>query len=165
MGTLVYLSLGSNLGEREMYINEALQRISTRAGNITTISRFYESEPWGFESDASFLNICAALETNSSPFELLNIFQSIEKEIGRVKNLGEGYTSRIIDIDIVSFGSQIVDTEPLQIPHPQMEKRKFVLLPLAEIAPDFTHPKTTKSIQQILAACNDETTVSIYENK
>lgn len=165
MGTLVYLSLGSNLGDREQFIQEALDRIQTKAGPILKVSGYYETEPWGFETDAQFLNICASLKTECSPDELLKIFQSIEKDLGRKEKTDNIYTSRVIDIDILTFGSQQVVSEELTIPHPQMENRKFVLLPLAEIAPDFSHPKTAKTIKQILAICDDESSVLIYESK
>ncbi|MDB3906372.1 2-amino-4-hydroxy-6-hydroxymethyldihydropteridine diphosphokinase [Crocinitomicaceae bacterium] len=165
MGTLVYLSLGSNLGQRENYIREALARIQSQVGEILNTSSYFETEPWGFVTDAQFLNICASLQTNLSPFELLNNFQLIEKELGREQKSHSGYASRVIDIDILTFGNQLVETEALTIPHPQMENRKFVLLPLAEIAPDFTHPKSAKTIKQIMAICNDESSVLIYESK
>ena len=165
MGTIVYLSLGSNLGDRKKFIQEALNRIQAKAGSILKVSNYYETEPWGFETDAQFLNICASVETESSPGELLKNFQSIEKELGRNEKKDSTYSSRVIDIDILTYGDQQVTSEELVIPHPQIENRKFVLLPLAEIAPDFSHPKTAKTIKQIIAICDDESSVLIYESK
>lgn len=165
MGTLVYLSLGGNLGNRERYIQKAIDLISKETGTILRVSKFYESEPWGFDTNSQFLNICAALETNLTPLDLLHRFQEIEKELGRKEKTSQGYASRVIDIDILTYGDRIIENENLTVPHPQMEKRKFVLLPLVEIAPDFTHPKTTKSIQQIIATTSDESSVLVYESK
>ncbi|MCR9172163.1 MAG: 2-amino-4-hydroxy-6-hydroxymethyldihydropteridine diphosphokinase [bacterium] len=165
MGTLVYLSLGSNLGNRKQYIEEALQRISARTGQIESRSSFYETAPWGFESEQQFLNICAALTTELTPLQLLNEFQTIEKELGRNKKKQAGYVSRVIDIDILAFGDDILSSDELTVPHPGIENRKFVLLPLVEIAPNFIHPKTAKTIKQIIASCSDESSVLLYENK
>ncbi len=165
MGTLVYLSLGSNLGDREKYIQEALKKIASNVSPIKEVSGYYETEPWGFDSDAQFLNICASLETDKDSLELLEIFQQIETDLGRTQKATDGYTSRVIDIDILTHGNLIMDSDLLVIPHPQIENRKFVLLPLLEIAPDFIHPKTGKTIKQIMAVCNDESAVLLYESK
>jgi len=165
MGEIALLSLGSNLGNREENLKTALGVINSRCGNVQRISRIYETPPWGFEADQQFLNLCAAVETNLNPKELLSVFLEIEKEMGRIRQNSDSYTSRPIDIDIISFGERIVETDVLSIPHPRMEMRKFVLLPLQEIAPDFHHPKTAKTIQQIIADCQDVTTVKLYESK
>ncbi|PWL28894.1 MAG: 2-amino-4-hydroxy-6-hydroxymethyldihydropteridine diphosphokinase [Fluviicola sp. XM-24bin1] len=165
MGALVYLSLGSNLGNREQFLEEALHLISSRVAEIKNVSGYYESEPWGFEAATQFLNICASLETDIAPLELLQIFQKIESELGREQKTSNGYASRVIDIDILTYGDLELDSDQLKIPHPQMGNRKFVLLPLLEIAPEFTHPKTGKTIKQIIAVCDDESAVLLYESK
>ncbi|GAB5416233.1 MAG: 2-amino-4-hydroxy-6-hydroxymethyldihydropteridine diphosphokinase [Crocinitomicaceae bacterium] len=165
MGTIVYLSLGSNLGDRAGIIREALQKIDARCGTLEKVSKYYETEPWGFETDQQFLNICASITTSLSPSELLKTLQSIEKELGRKRVNQLSYTSRTIDIDIISFGQSIVENIILKVPHPEFIHRNFVLIPLLEIAPNFIHPKTAKTIQQIIASCMDETSVVVYENK
>ena len=165
MGTIAYLSLGSNLGDKVDNLQQALAKIDQDAGTILSISNFYASEPWGFQTTNQFLNICISLETTLTPDALLSLFQQIESHIGRTKHESEGYESRIIDIDILTFGQLQIETDNLIIPHPEIENRNFVLIPLREIAPNFTHPKTAKSIKQIIAACTDETSVVIYESK
>lgn len=165
MGTLVYLSLGSNLGDRELFLQAALQRLESKAGSITNISSYYETEPWGFESNTQFLNICVSLKTQLTPFQLLERINLIEKELGRNQKSDVKYASRVIDIDILTFGDQIITSEHLTIPHPHMNNRLFVLMPLGEIAPDFRHPKSKKTIQQIMDYCEDESSVIIYQSK
>lgn len=165
MGKIVYLSLGSNLGDRGETMQQALQQIELLVGPIQKTSRFYETEPWGFESDQQFLNSCISLKTEIPPHVLLKILQGIEKELGRTKSDKKGYESRTIDIDILTIGADIIQTQDLTVPHPAMENRKFVLLPLQEIAPNFIHPKTAKTITQIIASCADETSVFTDENK
>lgn len=165
MGEIVHLSLGSNLGNREDFIQKALAQIEAKIAPLAKVSHFYESEPWGFETTSQFLNICASLETDRDPNSLLQTFQMIEKALGREEKIAEGYASRVIDIDILTYGDKVVISDDLVLPHPEMKNRKFVLLPLLEIAPEFTHPKSAKTIQQILADCRDKSSVIIYENK
>jgi 2-amino-4-hydroxy-6-hydroxymethyldihydropteridine diphosphokinase len=165
MGKIVYLSLGSNLGDRIETIQQALKQIEQFVGPIENVSRFYETEPWGFESDQKFVNICISLNTEIPPNDLLKSLQNIEKELGRTKSSNKGYASRTIDIDILTIGMDIIQSQNLIVPHPAMENRKFVLFPLQEIAPNFIHPKTAKTIKQLIALCADETSVFTDENK
>ncbi len=165
MGTIVYLSLGSNLGDRIDSIQQALQKIEAECGPLEKVSKYYETAPWGFETDNHFLNVCASITTRKPPLELLKSLQSIEKELGRKRSQQSGYASRTIDIDIISYGQSIIEDTVLKVPHPEFIHRNFVLIPLLEIAPNFTHPKTAKTIQQIIASCMDETAVVVYENK
>lgn len=165
MGEIVYLSLGSNLGNRLELLQQAIDAIHKQAGMLLRVSSVYETPPWGFEADTSFLNVCVALETELDPIDLLNVLNDIEHQLGRSRTPGAGYASRTMDIDIIIYGNRIVQTAELEIPHPRYDARKFVLLPLAEIAPDFIDPKTAKPIQYILKACLDESPVTLHQSK
>ena len=138
-----YLSLGSNLGNREQTLQEALQRIEQQIGTVTRCSSFFYSEPWGFESPNPFCNICCCVETPMQPMEVLNATQAIERELGRIRkskieNRKSVYSDRPIDIDIIRVyddtQKEIVSNDPLlTIPHPLYKQRDFVLIPLREI--------------------------------
>ena len=134
-----------------MNLTRAIELLSLALGKCIAVSRFIETAPWGFESSNSFLNCAAAFETELQPTELLDTTESIERELGRtVKSQGGNYSDRIIDIDILIYGDEIIETERLTIPHPLMHKRDFVLQPMAEIAPDVVHPVLDKSIILLL---------------
>ena len=146
----VYLGLGSNLGDKEKYIRQALALITERVGENLTLSRFYETQPWGYDSTASYLNIAVGVETVLTPFDLLVITQEIEKTVGRChKTINGQYQDREIDIDILLYDDLIIETPTLTIPHPLMHQRPFVLQPLAEIAPHVIHPVLQKKIAVI----------------
>ena len=137
----VYLGLGTNLGDKEANLKAALEEIAKRVGEITSQSAFYASEPWGFESDNSFLNAVCGVCTDLSPEETLLTTQEIERTLGRLKKSVNGvYSDRIIDIDILLFDDWQINTPELTIPHPLMWERDFVKIPLKEIAPDI-NPK------------------------
>ena len=137
----VYLGLGTNLGDKEANLKAALEEIAKRVGEITSQSAFYTSEPWGFESDNSFLNAVCGVCTDLSPEETLRTTQEIERTLGRLKKSVNGvYSDRIIDIDILLFDDWQINTPELTIPHPLMWERDFVKIPLKEIAPDI-NPK------------------------
>ena len=147
----LYLSLGSNQGDRRKNIEDAVSLLNVELGTpYKRISSLLETEPWGFESDNTFLNCVAAFETGLSPEELLNTTERIERELGRTtKSTGGTYHDRVIDIDILLYGNETIATPRLTIPHPLMHKRDFVLEPLAQIAPDAIHPIFGKSIAEL----------------
>ena len=147
----VYLGLGTNIGDRRLNLTRAIELLSLALGKCIAVSRFIETAPWGFKSENSFLNCAAAFETELQPTELLDTTESIERELGRtVKSQGGNYSDRIIDIDILIYGDEIIETERLTVPHLLMHKRDFVLQPMAEIAPDVVHPVLDKSIILLL---------------
>ena len=154
----VFLGIGTNLGEREENLGKAIKLIEEHIGNITEESSVYETEPWGFKSETSFFNMVIKVETNLTPSGLLGRILMIEAMMGRLRE-GQGYKSRIIDIDILFFGSRIFENKILKIPHPRIQERRFVLVPLSEIAGDLIHPVFKKSIQELLQECKDKSKV------
>jgi len=135
----VYLSLGSNLGDKNRNIRQATALIAERIGILSAISSVYETAPWGFESSHSFLNIAVRVETDYLPLDLLEIIQQIERDMGRTHKTTSGYQDRIIDIDIIFYDDWVYQSERLTIPHPHYQERSFVLEPLKEIIPDDFH--------------------------
>ena len=146
---LCYLSLGSNMGNREAHLRNAIAQLST-LGLVKSLSSFYETEPVEFTEQASFLNCAVALETALAPLELMSKLLQIEKNLGRERIQKKG--PRTIDIDILLLHDCIMNTPDLTIPHPAMSHRRFVLAPLAEIAPAAVHPVLQKTVRQLLAA-------------
>ncbi len=131
---MLYLSLGSNLGDRERYINDAIGKIGERIGRVIRISSFYSTEPWGFESENNFVNAAVAVETDKDPHEILDMTKAIETELGRQQKSENGrYHDRTIDIDILIYDGFSVNEPDLKIPHPLMHERDFVMRPLKEI--------------------------------
>lgn len=149
-----YLSLGSNLGNRRATLQKAVFHIQQRAGSILDISSVYENPAVGFEGD-DFLNICISLLTPLSPEALLDTLMQIEREFGRVRSEAKTYGSRTLDIDIIYYGTEVIHTDELVVPHPQMQHRNFVLKPLADIAPQFYHPVFQKDTRNLLQECKD----------
>lgn len=148
--TKVYLGLGTNLGDMESNLRNALLEIQKRVGSVTSQSAFYLTEPWGFDSTNKFLNMVVEVETILTPFMLLSVTQCIEKELGRLTKSKDGiYSDRLIDIDILFYGQEIIADAALTIPHPLLHKRDFVLEPLKEIAANFVHPLMGCSIADI----------------
>jgi len=146
----VILSLGSNMGDRAGNLRRAVALIGEGAGTVTAVSSVYETEPWGFSADTPFYNMAAIVQTTLAPPEFLAVLLAIEEKLGRVRESGtERYTSRPIDIDILFFGDQIIDTEGLTVPHPRLHERMFVLAPLNEIAPDKVHPVLSMKVSAI----------------
>lgn len=147
---VLYLGLGSNLGNRRALIEKAVSLVAERVGRVSALSSFYESEPWGFVSDNIFLNAAAAVETELEPLEVLGRIKEIERELGRVKKTSERYEDRPVDIDILFYGDAVINLPELTVPHPLMLMRRFVMEPLAEIAPGFVHPVAGKSVAELL---------------
>ena len=149
----IYLSIGSNKGNRYSFIKEALRLIRKDIGKVILMSKIYETKSWGFQSD-DFLNICIMIKSDLLPAELLNKLKNIEYKIGRIGNSNE-ISAREIDIDILFYSDKIVDHKDLIIPHPRLHLRNFVLYPLNEIASDFVHPILIKPISELLEECED----------
>lgn len=146
----VYLSLGSNLGDRGENLHHAIDKIEERIGEVIATSAFYVTDPVGFASENQFLNAACLVRTSLKPFEVLTITQYIEKEMGRqVKSYNKVYIDRTIDIDILLYDNEVIDTDTLIIPHPNMNSRAFVILPLSEIAAQVVHPISNKTIEAI----------------
>lgn len=146
----VYLGLGTNLGDKEANLRTAIYKLQERIGKQVSLSSFYETAPWGFESDHSFLNAAIGLETSLSPIEILYITQEIEKELGRTKKSVNGsYSDRLIDIDILLYDTLVLQTPELTIPHPLMTERDFVMNPLIEIAGNVIHPTRQKTLSEL----------------
>ena len=141
----VILSLGANLGNAQGTIQMAYELIADRIGDVLQFSSFYESEPWGFESEHNFINSVIIIETSQSPFEVLAACQKIEKDLGRLPKKSQNYESRFIDIDIIDYNHEILRTENLQLPHKFMHKRSFVLVPLLELDENWKHPVLLES--------------------
>ncbi len=149
----VYLGLGTNLGDKERNLRMAVQKIEERIGKIVSLSAFYVTAPWGFASDNSFLNAVVCVETSLRPLEVLKETQAIERELGRTsKSVGGVYSDRLIDIDLLLCGDIIMDEEGLILPHPLMTERRFVMEPLAEIAPDVMHPVLHKTMKELFTS-------------
>lgn len=149
----VFLALGGNLGNTFKNIETALDLIENKVGVIVRTSSIYETEPWGKSEQPNFLNLVVELSTNYSAQETLDKIQKIETELGRIRK--EKWGTRTIDIDILFYNDDIIKSERLTVPHPLMQERKFVLIPLAEIAADFIHPILKQKIKQLLLSCAD----------
>ena len=151
-----YLLFGSNMGDKTGLFDQAYLLINKRCGKIVATSSFYESEPWGFETEEWFINRVIVVETELKPEELLRRLLMIEKTLGRVRSKNaEGYASRPIDLDILYFGDRIILSDTLIVPHPRLHLRRFALLPLCEVIPDFVHPVMGLKQTELLERCDD----------
>ncbi len=157
----VFLGLGSNLGDRLENIGTAIMMIGEHAGSVIASSSLYETEPWGFEADNKFINKVICINTDLSPSALLGRLLMIEAKLGRLRCEGK-YVSRTIDIDILFYGNEVIDDNVLQIPHPRLHERRFVLTPLNEIAPGLMHPVLKKNVRILSDECSDKSGVLPY---
>ena len=153
--TTYHIALGSNKGDKFKNLQAAIDAIHTKIGHIKLISKVYKSPAFGFKGD-DFFNACLVLESYLQPENVLQELLSIETTLGRTRKKGTGYEARIIDLDIVFNEAEIINTKTLQVPHPEMEKRKFVLQPLNDIASKIKHPKFNKEVTVLLDECDDE---------
>ncbi len=165
----VYLSLGSNLGDKLNNLQDAVFLIQEIAGDVTRISPVYQTPAWGFEGD-DFLNVCLAMETKIAPEDLMGILLRIESQLGRERSGEKGYQPRTIDIDLLFYGNEIVRSEHLTVPHPNLHLRNFVLKPLSDIAPQLYHPVLAKDLRNLLQECRDnsvldKTKYKLYANR
>ncbi|MDR1554083.1 MAG: 2-amino-4-hydroxy-6-hydroxymethyldihydropteridine diphosphokinase [Prevotellaceae bacterium] len=163
MKSTVYLLTGSNLGDKKSYLDNAKQCLCRSIGDLLTESSVYESEPWGFVSENTFLNQVLMYETSLTPNEILQTIKTIEAETGRIHTKG-GYLSRNLDIDILFYDNITLNSIDLTIPHPLLHKRRFTLLPLSEIAPNLIHPVLNMSVNELLEKCEDENVVNFNQN-
>ena len=155
---IIFLSLGSNLGERKKNILAALDRLSGKGINLKTVSSFYETESVGDISHPAYINIVCRATTSLSPYALLDQCQEVERNLGR-KRKGDR-SPRCIDIDILFYGEKQISTSCLTAPHPELHKRNFVLVPLKEICPEFINPVTGEHIDEMIEKCTDKSWVS-----
>jgi 2-amino-4-hydroxy-6-hydroxymethyldihydropteridine diphosphokinase len=144
---MVYLGIGSNLGDKQGNCLDALERLSTKGISISKRSAIYETQPWGVDDQPDFVNMAVEAETGMSPEELLVTLKEIECEMGR--KAGTRWGPRLIDLDVLFYDDRIVQSKDLVIPHPLLHKRDFVLLPLAEISPECVHPVLKKTIREL----------------
>jgi len=157
---IVFLQLGSNLGDRELLLKDAILAIENRVGDIVNFSKVYESAPWRVEGQDNFLNQILKIKTTLLACEVLSIVLNIEEQLGRIRI--EEWGERLIDIDIIFYNDSIIETPELCVPHKHLHERMFVLKPLHEIAPEMVHPKYNKTIDELLKICKDTELVKEY---
>jgi len=152
-----FLSIGSNLGDRQLILQKAIFEIGKIAGEVRQVSAIYETPSWGFDGE-DFFNACLELQTLLSPEDLLATLLAIEIDLGRTRSDSDNYQSRTLDIDIIYYEKDVIDTINLTVPHPKMQDRKFILKPLADITPQFYHPILKKDTRNLLQECKDKNT-------
>jgi dihydroneopterin aldolase/2-amino-4-hydroxy-6-hydroxymethyldihydropteridine diphosphokinase len=158
---IVFLGIGTNLGNRADNLSESIDMIGEYIGQVVDSSSVYETEPWGFETKDEFLNMVVMIETKHSPSTILRNIILIESLLGRIR--GENrYSSRVIDIDLLIYEDQIINEKGLIVPHPLMHERKFVLIPLCEIAHEMMHPVLNVTFASLLESCKDKSYVRVY---
>lgn len=157
----VIAGLGSNLGDRFAALTRATELIREEAGEVIASSSVWETEPWGFEADDKFLNMVVVIDTRKKPQQLMQLFRSIEGRMGRRRSGGGKYESRIIDIDILLWEDRVISVPGLEVPHPKIADRRFVLEPLCEVAPEAVHPVTGLTVAEMLEICPDRSDVRL----
>jgi len=159
---VTYLCLGGNIGDRETALKLALSKIEGQIGEITSQSSIYETEAWGVENQQAYLNQCIEVKTTLSASSLIESLLLIEKELGRMRTISDTYEPRTIDIDILFYNHDIINEPKLIVPHPRLHLRKFVLIPLNEIASNYLHPLLNKTIFSLLSECDDSSDVKQF---
>jgi len=159
----VIAGLGSNQGDRFASLGRAMELIQEEAGEITAASSVWETEPWGFEASELFLNMVVVIETTMHPPQLMQLFRSIEGRMGRKRSGGGKYESRIIDLDILLWEDRVISLPGLEVPHPKLTDRRFVLEPLNEVAPGAVHPVTQQTVAEMLQLCDDRSDVRLSD--
>ncbi|RAJ05290.1 2-amino-4-hydroxy-6-hydroxymethyldihydropteridine diphosphokinase [Chitinophaga skermanii] len=159
MNTSIIL-IGGNLGNRVEHLQQARELIHAKAGEITAQSALYETAPWGNVQQPDYLNQALQITTSLDPAALLAVTSSIEQEIGRVRQ--EKWGARVIDIDIIFFNNVVIQSPQLELPHPRMHLRRFVLVPMADIVPSYQHPLLHKSVAELLHECPDHLPVHTF---
>ncbi|HEV2491258.1 MAG TPA: 2-amino-4-hydroxy-6-hydroxymethyldihydropteridine diphosphokinase [Candidatus Acidoferrales bacterium] len=159
----IYISLGSNVGDREKNLADAVEALAERGIRVTRRSSIYSTEPVDIKEQGWFLNCAVEAETEMMPRQLLHTLGGIERSMGRRRLVQRG--PRVIDLDILLFGSSVIQAPDLEVPHPRMTERRFVLLPLTEIAPEVRHPIANKTIAELLAETADRSAVQLWQMK
>jgi deoxyguanosine kinase len=159
----VVLSIGSNVGDRQKTIELCIDSIHAKIATVISVSKLYETPAWGFESEP-FYNCAILIHTNKSPQKLLSSILKLEKKLGRVRKESANYQARIIDIDIITINEEVILSENLAVPHPQMENRNFVLLPMRDLNLNWEHPILKKSVVELIAITSDESNCSVVHN-
>ena len=155
------LLLGGNIGERKEYIIKARDAVSKQCGPILQMSSIYETEAWGVENQQDFLNQIIVVKSDENPFLFLNKILQIELDLGRLRF--EKWAERVIDIDILFIDNNIIESESLKVPHPEIQNRNFTLAPLVEIMPEFTHPQLNTKMTTLLEKCTDKLLARIFK--
>lgn len=155
----IILSLGTNMGNKLENLQTCVTALHTSIATIIEVSKVYETPAWGFEGEA-FYNCAVTIHTNKSAPKILSQILKLEKELGRIRNHSGNYESRKIDIDIVSFNDEIIETESLKIPHIHLHNRKFVMFPLRDVSPKWNHPKLNKTISELIISCEDDSEIT-----
>lgn len=156
----IYLSLGSNIGDKHKFLNDALKSLEPHI-KLQEISSLYQTAPWGKTDQPAFLNMCVAGETSLLPLELLSFTKSIETQLGRTRT--EKWGPREIDIDMLFYDDEVIKSPGLEVPHPHLSERAFVLIPLAEIAPEFKHPVLDKSMAALAESIDSSGVTKVKE--
>jgi 2-amino-4-hydroxy-6-hydroxymethyldihydropteridine diphosphokinase len=159
----VYLSMGSNVGDRVENLKQAIAKLPATGASVTRTSSFYETEPVDFLQQDWFVHCAVEAETGLAPLDLLRAVRAIEARMGSKKPVPKG--PRLLDIDVLLYADEIVQTAELQIPHPRMQQRRFVLVPLNEIAPRVLHPQIELTVSELLARCQDAAEVRLLTPK
>ncbi|WP_306353792.1 2-amino-4-hydroxy-6-hydroxymethyldihydropteridine diphosphokinase [Flavobacterium sp. '19STA2R22 D10 B1'] len=158
----VVLSIGSNQGDRLNVIEQCIKLIQREVGTVVDVSRIYETPAWGFESEP-FLNCAILLHSYKSAQNILEDVLNVEKQLGRIRKISPEYQARIIDVDVITFNEDVIITDTLIVPHPHMQNRLFVLLPMQDLKMDWTHPKLQKTVTQLVVESNDASECKVFK--